>query len=83
MAQTTTVRIVSTAGNPLAGVSVAASDKVDHWVATNEDGELSMQFEDNEVFCSLIAIKLEDDSIYTVHLILESGDTIDVTVPGA
>lgn len=81
MSKTTTVRIVTSESQPLAGVQVVASDKVDHWVTTDEDGKLDMQFGDNEVFCSLVAVKLGDGSVYTVHLVLEAGETRDITVP--
>ncbi len=81
MAQTTTVRIVA-GGAPQAGVQVAASDKVTHWVATDANGELSMQFEDNEVYCSLIAVKVATGEIFTAHLVLEAGDTKEVAIGG-
>ena len=83
MAKTTTVRIVNSSGVPLPGVSVVASDKVSHWVTTDEQGQLSMQFDDDEVFCSLIAVKLQDGTAYCIHLLIEAGDTREAVVPGA
>ena len=79
MSQTTTVRIIMR-GQPQPGVQVVASDKVNHWVTADENGELSMQFEDNEVFCSLIAVKTASGEIYTAHLVLESGESKDVSI---
>lgn len=81
MAQTTVVRIVDRNGSPQVGVQVVASDILAQWKTTNAAGELSMQFEDNQVFCNLIAVKLTSGAIYTAHLVLEAGDTKEVVVP--
>ena len=82
MVQTTTIRIVSH-GTPVAGVQVVASDLDDKWRTTDENGEITAQFDDDQVLCSLVAVKLSSGNIYTAHLILEAGDTEEIAVPSA
>jgi len=79
MAQT--VIQITRGGEPIEGIHATFTPLDARWFATNADGEISMNFDENQVVAGLIAIKDEEGDIFKYHIVLEDGDTHAIEIP--